>query len=316
MKSPAIIPVACVLTGFAVGWLVKPAGEAPVPTAATETAGNGGKRTTTRDGKASDRDDEPPLVRKAKGGGPIEADKKVVAAEQAFNRTFSSAGDRSRTAQLNRLAEALGLSPDQKDSMSALLSGRREGFKDLQGRGKNPAQMVAEAANAERIYEKAVREILDDEQVTAYDQYKAREKANDIESRAQRNLSDLVGQIDLSPSQRDQAAEALRASSTAAFAQRPEGWGLINDTMSVMGGAYVDAFEDMSGSLDNPEALNNSEEVQNRIIGGKRAAMEERLSRLSGILTPGQLAQYRAAQEARISFIESSRRMPTPTSSR
>ena len=318
VKTPTLIAIAAALGGFAAGWIAKPSDPAAnVSSAETDAGDRGGKspRNTggSLDGKSHDRPDQPLVLRARGNSDHPEEDPKASAAEREFQRTFSSAGERTRTSRLNRMVEAMGLSGEQRKAVETLLAGRREGFKDLQGRGKTPSEMVAEAANAERIFENEVKRLLDPEQTQAYDSFKAREKSNDIEARALRDLRDLIGQVDLNETQRTQALEALRKGSEDAMARLPEGWGLINESMDVMGNAYLDAFDEMAGFLDDPEAMKSPQEIQRRMVEAKRIQAEDRASRLTGILTPAQLGQYRATQDARTSFMESSTPPPPPS---
>lgn len=312
VKTPTLIAIAAALGGFATGWLAKPS--APPAEVASAETGDGraaggkspGKSGGALDGKSHERPEQP-LVLKSRGSADHpEEDPKASAAVREFDRAFGSSTARQRSSDLNRLVEMLGLSGDQRKAFDTLMTGKREGFKSLQGRGKTPSEMVAEAANAERIFESEVKKILDPEQVQAYDAYKAREKANEIEARALADLGDLLRQVDLSETQRAQALEALRKGRADAMAKLPEGWGLINESLDVLGNSYTNAFDEMSGFLDDPAAMNNPQEVQKRMVEAKRIAAEDRASRLTGILTAAQLGQYRTTQEARTAFIEAS----------
>jgi len=305
MKQTHLIIAGTALTGFALGWLVKPSsapGQATVQTAEESGKGAG------RDGKSHLRD-ERPLILKARGNGEMTRDPATSEAERKFKDTFESAGERQRRSKLNRLSEALGLSPDQQSGIDALTAGRREGFRDLQGKGKTASEMVAEAANAERIYEQELRRLLDPEQMEAYQAFQEREKENDVEARAQRQYSDFVGQIDLSASQREQVQDAFRAASEEAMKNRPEGWGVMNDAMDVMGGTYSSVFDEMTGFLNEADVVNDPMEVQKRLVDVRRASAEDMAARLRNVLTPAQLNQYRATMETRANFIEAS---PTP----
>jgi hypothetical protein len=305
MKPSNLIAIGAALAGFSLGWLVKPSGAPATETVeATPEAGKGPR--SGLGGRSGERPERPLVLKARVGKGSDERDENISAAERNFQVSFSSAGEQTRSARLNRLSEALGLSDEQREAMSALLAGRREGFKSLQGKGKTPSEMVAEAANAARIFEKEVTSILDEEQKLAYEDFKAREKENDIEAKAANDFSDLVRQIDLSPAQRDQAMEALRTLSEEAFAKRPEGWDVMAESMEMMGGLYNSAFEEMSGFLDDPEAMKNPAEIQKRMNEAHRANSEAKVSRLTAILTPAQLAQFRATLDARSNFRETS----------
>jgi hypothetical protein len=303
MKPSNLIAIGAALAGFSLGWLVKPSGApAPVTVEATPEAGKGSRGGLG--GKSSERSERPLVLKARSSSGTIEGGEEMTAAERNFQVSFSSAGERSRSAKLNRLSEALGLSDEQKRAMDALLAGRREGFKNLQGKGKTPSEMVAEAANAVRIFEKEVTTLLDDEQKLAYEDFKMREKENDIEAKAATDFADLVRQIDLSPAQRDQAMEAMRTLSAESFAKRPEGWDLMAESMEMMGGVYNSAFDEMSDFLDDPEAMKNPAEIQKRMNEANRTRSEAKVSRLTTILTPAQLAQFRATLDARANFRE------------
>ncbi len=261
------------------------------------------------DGKSGERSERPLVLKARPNKGSDQRDEKISAAERTFQQSFSSAGERTRNARLNRLSEALGLSEDQKSALDTLLSSRREGFKDMQGKGKTASEMVADAGNAVRIFENALKDVLDEEQMQAYEDFKGRERENDVEAKAANEFADLARQVDLSPEQRDQALEALRAMSTESFAKRPEGWEVMAETMEMMGGSYMSAFEDMSGFLEDPEAMKNPAEIQKRMNEAHRTNAELKIARLTTILTPAQLAQYRATLDSRSTFRETS---PTP----
>ncbi len=304
MKPSTLIATAAALAGFATGWLLKPAGEtgaiesaAPEQAAGTRAAGGG---------KSRDRD-ESPLVFKSRGGGgggEAKADPELATAQVAFERGFGNATERAENGRLSRLSEALGLSPEQKATMKVLLANRSVGSRLLNGAGVSPSEMMAQAAQAEQTFGKQLEKLLDPEQSAAFAALRQREKENTVEAKAQRDLADLIGQIDLSGNQRELALEALRGGSEEAIAKLPAGWSLINEAASKLGGTQAAVMEEMSEFMGDDSAMADSQEFHRRLSQSKRAAMERSLVRLSPILTPGQLAQYRSAMEARITLIE------------
>jgi hypothetical protein len=306
MKPSTLVATAAALAGFASGWLLKPSGGAPAGDGTTAEQVSG-KNPVPGSGKSGKRDDRP-LVLKPRGGvggvENLEADPEQASAEHNFKRNFEGATERAENARLSRLAEALGLSPEQRASVEVMLANRRDGFRDVNGGGMKPSEMVAQAAQAERRFEAQIAKILDPEQADAYAAFRAREKENSIEAKAQRDLSDLIGQIDLSSEQRELALEALRAGSSETQARRPEGWTVMNESMSLLGGSQASALEEMAEFIGDDATMGDSRELHRRMLESKRAIMDANLARLASVLTPAQLAQYRATLEARTRFME------------
>ena len=60
------------------------------------------------------------------------------------------------------------LSPEQKATLEVMMANRKDGFRDLLGKGKTPAESIQAAAAAERRFEDEVKKILDTEQVDAF----------------------------------------------------------------------------------------------------------------------------------------------------
>ena len=290
MKPTVLIATFTAVAGFAAGWLFKPS-EAPA-TAGPQPSAVSGRQSGTLDGKSRDRSAERPLILKPRGDGRADSDPETAEMHVKFDRTLKSSTQSAEKARLDRLVEALGLSPEQKEAMEALLAGRRDGFRELQGNGKSRTEMVE------------VAKILDPEQVTALADLNQRNTENNIEVRAYRSLQDVIGQVDLSPEQRDQALEIFRASSAEAQKRRPEGWSIMNETLNVMGGSQVSALDDMSEFLTDPAVMNDPLEIQRRVAQKKRMDGEQMVSQLTSILTPAQLRQYKATVDARANFAE------------
>lgn len=305
MNSRSLILPATALLAFAGGWLLKPTPQAATTQAPAE--GTPSRPPGASPAKSRDRESRP-LVLKRRGDDAVIEDQKAdperAAAEIAFERGFQNATERAEKARLMRIAEALGLSPEQQATMEVLLANRRDGFRDLQGGGKNPAEIVEQAARAERGFQEQVAKLLDPEQAAALSDLRQREHDNEVEARAQRDLADLIGLVDLSPEQRDQALATLRNGSAEAIAKRPEGWSVMNETLDILGGQTASVFEDMGDFMADPESLTNPGEIHRRLVQSQRDATERKLRELAGILTPGQLAQYRATLEARAGFME------------
>jgi hypothetical protein len=302
------VAIATALLSFAAGWLLKPSGGADQATA-QDPAGSSparGKSGISADsgrlGTKVDHSGDRPLVLKARGKGTV--DPETVSAHASFERTFGSASERADNARLARLAEALGLSPEQRATMAVLLANRRDGFRQLQGGGRTPAESVQQAGQAEQRFMADVKQLLDPEQFAALEDFKHRERENRIEAKAQRDLADLIGLVDLSEAQREQALEVMRRQSSAAATKRPEGWALMNESFGMLGGAHVGILEDLGDALSDPAVVNDPQEVQRRLAEAQRAAAETKANALSSILTPGQLAQFRATQDARSTMME------------
>jgi hypothetical protein len=304
MKSTHLIAAAAALVGFAAGWVFKPSAAATGGDAETAARQESGTR-AARDSKSRVRDDRP-LVLRSRGerAAETDADAATKAAHQRFEQTFGDATQRAQRARLNRFVEALGLSAEQEAAMAALLNRRREGFRSLEGSGKTPAESMQLANAAEKKFQEEIHQLLDPEQAEALTALQEREKENDIEARAQRDLADLIGQVDLSADQRDQVLEIYRDLSATRAESKPQGWDLMHEAFDVMGGPHMAVIDDLGDIMDDPDAMRDPAAVQQRLIQVQRAAMEEKINRLGSVLTPGQLAQFRATMEARSSFME------------
>ncbi len=302
MKPTVLIPIFAAVAGFSAGWLLKPAPDSPdSPVAETQDKGRTG-------GKSHDRRGTP-LVLKPRGGASgnpedSASSPETVAAIINHRKSFQGALELAENARLSRFAEALGLSPDQKEAISALLAGRRDGFRELAGQRKAPADLVADAANAERIFRQEVEKVLDAEQVAALDAKIQREKENAVQASAYDDLADLSRQIDLSPEQREQALATLLETSQAAHDRRPEGWAVMSESFSVLGDQQLGALDDIADILHDPEALKNPQALHQFQMEARRKDMERKIAQLSGILTPAQLAQYRSTLNSRLTLIE------------
>lgn len=304
-----VVAIATALLSFAAGWVLKPtpdavAGGSSAANGSADTgkgSSHGGGEGESLSGKSRIRD----LVLPKRGGDSKKPEVDIPSAQQHFQETFGNAADRAETARLSRMAEALGLSEEQRSALAVLLANRRDGFRELQGSGNNPAESVKQASLAEQRFMEDMKKLLDPEQVSALESFKQREKDNAIEAKAQRDVADLIGQVDLSEEQRDKALEAMRKMSETAAAKRPAGWALMNESFGMLGGSQVSVLEDLGGVMDDPAVMKDPQEIQRRLVQAQRATAETRISALKSILTPGQLSQYRATLEARSAMMES-----------
>ncbi|MEK7949383.1 hypothetical protein [Luteolibacter soli] len=304
-----VVATAIALLSFAAGWVLKPAPDAALASGST-AAGGGGKFSgkggesdggAAADGKYKDRG----LVLPKRGGSKATVEVDVPSAQQRFEDTFGNAAERAETARLSRLSEALGLSVDQKETLRVLLANRRDGFRELAGSNNDPAAAIRQASISEKNFMEDMKKVLDPEQVTALENFKQREKDNDIEAKAQRDVADLIGQVDLSEEQRDQALEVMRKLSETSAAKRPEGWGLMNEGFGLLGGSQGSVLEDLGDVMDDPAIMKDPQAIQRRLVEAQRTTAEARISSLKSILTPGQLSQYRATLDARSAMMES-----------
>ena len=305
-----VVVTAIALLSFAAGWVIKPtpdaiAGGTNTQDGSTKGSGKGGgaDQGEIRDGKISDRRLVLPK-RGAPASGPIDATPETVSAQVRFEETFGNASNRAEKARLARLSEALGLSAEQQETLKNMLDIRRDGFRSLQGSSSDPATAIQQAGISEKNFMEDVKKVLDAEQVAAFESFKQREKDNDIEARAQRDVADLIGQIDLSDQQREQALAVMRQLSETAAAKRPAGWDLMNEAVGMLGGSQAAVMDELGGVMDDPSIMKDPQAVQRKLLETQRATAEARVAALKSILTPGQLAQYRANLETRSALME------------
>ncbi|QJE97002.1 hypothetical protein [Luteolibacter luteus] len=301
MKPTVLIATFTALAGFSLGWLLKPAG-----TAGDASSKGSGESGQVAGGKSHERKDN--LVLKPRG--PVmdpesaTADPEKSSNRMDSRRSIEAARGRTFKGRLTRFTEALGLSQEQKDAIEALATGRMEAFQSLAGSGRPVSEVVAAAADAERLFMREAEKVLDPEQYDALKAKIAREEEGSIQASALTDLSDLSRQIDLSPEQREKSMAAFLAGSKEAYKQRPEGWQILSESFSVFSGADSDMLDDMGPLLNDPEAMKDPQTIFRYQTEARRKDMEQKISQLGDILTPGQLAQYRAILNSRLTVIE------------
>ncbi|MEX1116813.1 MAG: hypothetical protein WEB53_16320 [Akkermansiaceae bacterium] len=278
MKNPFILPALAALIGFSVAWVVKPsAPSAGAPTTTTaEAAPRKSARTTALENRQSMADGKRPKEVKA-GDFPL-----LEAAEK---------GPQTREeAKMLRLTEALGLTIGQQGEVIRLIE-----ESNLTASGDLP--IIEDLTLRGKAVEDGFRELLSPEQFTKFQELRDRDRENRIESRAQKELTRVIEEIDLSPDQRDEVLNRLRQSVRAELQAIPASATLLfeksvlptgKNELSVDGVLLLAKLGESIIS-DDPMAAHAE------VLRNQNQEIEEKLRNYDGVLTSAQMGQYYAA---------------------
>ncbi len=279
MKSQHLLPLLAAAIGFTVAWAVKPAANAPAGT-------------LSENGKPGLKN--PPRIDSSKPRTPSMAEKrpKEVNAGDFPLADLAEQGPKTRSeAKLLRLSEALGLTIDQQGAIIKALE-------DAKAAANDNLPVIQDLAVRGKTLEDALSQILTAEQLAKFDELRTRERENRIEARAQRTLSHMIEEIDLSPGQRDDVLARLRLSVKEQVQAIPASATLLLSTSMLPTDAKdlsVDTVLALTRAGEDPPAPDDPLKAYQIVLKRQRQEIEEQLQSYDGILTAGQMGQIHAA---------------------
>jgi hypothetical protein len=293
MKSQHLLPVLAAAIGFSLAWAIKPGGST-------------GTQPVT--------DDKPAAAKPARSDSPRDrasstAGKrpKEVNAGDFPLADLADKGPKSRVeAKMLRLSEALDLSVEQQGQIISAME-------EAKATATDGVPVIQDLAARGKVLEAALANILTPEQLAKFEELRVRERENRIESRAQRSLSSVIEEIDLSPGQRDEVLARLRQFAKEQVQSIPAAATLLLNTSMLpteSNELTVDGVLALTKISEEPLAPDNPMEAHQRVIQRQRQELEERLQCFDGILTPGQMGQVHAAIAEKRSNLEKLRNLP------
>lgn len=264
------------MIGFSIAWVAKPSAP-PAPAAAGVTAAPQPKSTHAT--KSASRDTQ------ADGKRP-----KEVSAGDFPLVDLAEKGPKTREeAKMLRLTEALGLTLDQQGEIIRLVEQSHASATDT-------VPVIQDLTTRGKAIEDALAKLLSPEQLAKFNELRVRERENQIEVRAQKALTSVIEEVDLSPQQREQVMERLRQSAKAQLQSIPASATLLFDK-SVLPTNKTEISVDgilLLTKLDEPLDVNDPMAAHTKVLQTQRQEIEEKLKCYDGILTSAQMGQYYA----------------------
>lgn len=195
------------------------------------------------------------------------------------------------SAKLMRLAEALQLTSDQESQLEKAISDSTSAITE--------DQFIKGLAQRGDYILSALKTLLSPEQHAAFIKLMERSQDNTIEASTQRQLADLIEQIDLTPQQREAIAEQIRQQLRQDSSQLPPSLAILSDTSPLpLGGSQL-PVESLRASQLSPDGAPTDPK-----------APELTSQQLESILTPAQAAQFDVIEAKKQRLLETLRRMP------
>ncbi len=192
-------------------------------------------------------------------------------------------------AKLLRLSEALGLTLDQQSSVIQLIA-------DSQASVNAGVPAMEDLVTRGKVVEEGLRKALTPEQFAKFQEIQDRQRDNRTEVRAQKQLSEAIEIIDLSPEQREQVASRLRQKAKADLQSIPAAATLLFPK-SILPTGGKELGEDgalLLNQMGEKSTTDNPNEIHQNLMIRQKQELEEILKCFDGILTPGQMGQYQA----------------------
>ena len=276
MKSKFLLPGLTAAIGFTLAWVAKPTSPATSQASPPErTTAINPPRSEPRDRPAPDAGKRP----------------KEVKASDFPLADRADLGPKTRDeARMLRLTEALGLTIDQQGDVIKIVE-------DAQAAINGDIPVIEDLNHRGKMIEDGLAKVLSPEQLAKFQEIRVRERENRIEVRAQKMLGLAIDDIDLSPTQREEALDRLKQRSKAELQAIPAAATLLfdksmlpthNKELSVEGVLLLAKMGEIPQDIDNPMAAHQ------KVIDSQRQELEEVLRCFEGILTPGQMGQYQA----------------------
>lgn len=300
MKPTLFIILVAAAAGFLAGWLAKPtAAEAPPPITETPPTRPLPKPATPKPGPA-----------------PVPAPVPPSAVPKVVPPGVAPQADGAReAAKMQRLAEVLDLDEETQAKLQKILDDSAKAFtiadptKPLSSR--QTLEVLATAAGG---LKQALDELLTPEQATKFAALRQRERANRIETRAQKDLGRLCEITDLDPAQCEQILPQLRARHTADLEQVPAAYALWIESPVLPLGPRALPEESILTLIQlaaSDTAQDPSAERQ-QVFERQRQRLDQQLEMLRPLVSPAQLAQFEAASAQQRAIQERMWQPPKP----
>lgn len=282
MKSILITAAVSLVIGFAGGWMIKSAStdletitsrqiqrpERPKPAPKPDRASEAGDRPQRPEPQ------DKPLKYSPIAGGNAEIPESAKQADRA---------------KWSRLIEVLGLSADQA--------------KDLQENIEKTTLNPSEDEDADLVYDKAGEDLqkrllalLSPEQQEAFREFQERSIENKIEVKTNEAYATDLGDLDLTPAQREQAIELLRAEAEAEVGSIPASTRLLleGSILPIGNSKFSEESVMLLRTIRNQAGADPSVVGIEEITAMNRAKIESKIKSYEEILSPAQLERYQA----------------------
>ncbi len=280
MKTQYIFPAIAALIGFSVAWVAKPTA-APAPAQNPTATADAAPKHNTRTAPSESR----PPAGPSKGGTEVKAATEFPLADMVEN------GPRNREeAKMLWLTEALGLTIDQQGEIIRLVEeSHTNAVSDL--------PVIEDLTNRGKAMEDALAKLLKPEQLAKLQELRAHERENRIEARAQKALTQVIEDVDLSPEQREQVLSRLRQSAKTELQTIPAAATLLFEKSVLPTGKNELSVDGVLTLAKIGESILYDDPIkaQARVLQSQREELEEKLKNFDGILSPAQMSQYYAA---------------------
>ena len=200
---------------------------------------------------------------------------------------------------IRRMTELLGLREEQQLGMLRLLERKRKVFHIFPTNSKMPQNLLERAEKAETEYHQALGQILDQHQVSKYNDYKKQQARNRAIASAKNSYADVLKHIDLNENQQSAVENAIRNVSVVNQPTMDKTQALYEayDTMGY--GTAAGTMATSSGA--NAAIAQASDKVQmlQEVVATRKRESTAQLEALRPILTTAQWEQYKSVIDAK-----------------
>lgn len=306
MKNLTVVGLLMLGIGFGIGWLAKPVPALPKETAVLSKSSEGKPSVVAAEHPAAD---SPPagkrVIRVNDGKKPADAptaaqmdQAKKMQAEMSKAMTGRMRG--KFEARIERLAESLSLTAEQKAELTTWLDGRMKEIESLDF--SDPAAMSHLSGDglSEKALDQQLAASLSAEQKEELEAFKGRERSAKVDTAALKSLSKLQGIIQFEEGQRDEVYKILTAGAEAgvdAAEEKPDFTQMFTENMGIEMDPYDLGLtqvlgEVMGGSMNGGIPGDQKEMAKNlRETFDKR--IDEKVEKLRPVLNDKQLDAYR-----------------------
>jgi hypothetical protein len=290
MKPQLLYIAGAVIIGFSIAWFLKPSPAVEEKKAAVVERP---KKTTAAPSSRTEGPDDP---RNPREPAPLPS---AADSEQAVAGPSIEAVKSRDEARMIRLAEALGLSKEQQAALTTMIEAAQASSGNTPGTSPSAFSSMENAITMGGNIEKSLDSILTPEQAEAFQKLRERNRTNQVETTAQKEVSELTGGIDLTPEQRQKALDIVRGKVSERYSSWPSGLELTLDTSVLPTGPAAISSESVDSMRFFAESEKDPAAAQAAKIEKQRRALDDQLTLYGAILSPGQMTQFRAEIDER-----------------